>query len=239
MSNAIESAARVVGIQLAGCARGQGLGVSGRNSVESLSGLTLITGPAEDERILFEAGPRSSASSPGMVCVYPACCLGASCVAHTHHWAGLAPGVVGPVMMAAITPNELDRLEAGKPAPTDNFAGRVCLLDMWVLLLSIYKFTSISSVLCAAPSIVIPRCPRMGDPDRSAPTEDVYNPLTTVRPVPGSASPFAQPFPLLRLDQVRFYRDEFSGKWRVSLDAYKLFGKPPSDFRTGAAHRSL
>ncbi len=234
MLNAIQSAARVVGMQLAGVARGQGEHIAGRRGFDSLSEVSLVTGPNEDERILFEAGPRISASSPGAVHDYPPCCLGSNCVSYTHHWAGLPPGTNGPVMMAALTPNELERLESGRPAPTDNFAGRLCLLDLWFVLLSITQFTGISSVLCGAPSAVVPRCPRLGDPARSQPTDDVYNPLTTVRPVPGSTSPFAQPFPLLRLNQVRFYRDALSGKWRASLEAYKLFGQ---DFRTGAARR--
>lgn len=223
--NAIESAARLLGSQVRGVLVGEGRHVESYATAAALTDTTVITGPNEDEAVLFEYGTRPSQESPGTHVHYPMCALGANCVSHTHSWPGLKPGEKGPILQAAMTPGELYRAETGSLYPGDTFSGRLCLLDLWLLLSQISIMMNISSVLCNGPSMVIPRCPRVGDRARSTETDDVYAPNTLVVPSVSGTSPFSQPFPKLRLSEIYFYRDPKLGVMRCSLNAFKLFPK--------------
>ncbi len=223
--NAIESAARLLGSQVRGVILGEGGHVEHYPTSSVLTDATVITGPNEDEAILFEYGTRPSQESPGTQVYYPMCALGVNCVSHTHSWPGLKPGEKGPILQVAMTPSELYRVETGKLYSGDTFSGRLCLLDLWLLLSKISIMMNISSVLCNGPSMVIPRCPRVGDRARSVETDDVYAPNTLVVPSVSGTSPFAQPFPKLRISEVYFFRDPKLGVMRCSLNAYRLFPK--------------
>lgn len=233
-TNAVATAVALLGAQLARTARARGGSLGTAQTIESLTSTALITGPSEDEAVLIEAGPRPSSTRAGVIVVASPCCRGpAGCVSATHTWQGLPRGQMGPLLQAWLTPDEARKLEEGALQDDGRLAGRMCLLCLWHLLLQIHVYTDVSNVLRSMPSAVVPRCPRVGTDGRSTVGEDTYAPETLVVPPAGGSSPFAQPFPHISMSLIRFYRDARCGKWRVSLDAYRLVAPTP-DFRTGA-----